>query len=241
MNTNVPAARHAQDPELKSGILKRAAQVFITTFIQAAILFLAAGQLAWSWAWVWLAIYTVGVAVTAVFMFTYSPQTIAERGKAAGAKDWDKRIGGAWALAHFLFTPLVAGFDHRNGWSGGQSPAFHLAGALAFSLGFSLFSWAMVSNTFFTAVVRLQPERGQRVCRHGPYRYLRHPGYLGAIVMSLGLAILLGSLWALIPAGLAVALMVLRTVYEDRTLRVELPGYEEYAQEVRFRLLPGVW
>jgi protein-S-isoprenylcysteine O-methyltransferase Ste14 len=94
---------------------------------------------------------------------------------------------------------------------------------------------------YFTAAVRIQEERGQTVCKDGPYRFVRHPGYVGANLQSLGTPLLLGSLWAFIPAILAVVLMVTRTALEDRTLQAELPGYSAYTQEVKYRLLPGIW
>jgi protein-S-isoprenylcysteine O-methyltransferase Ste14 len=101
--------------------------------------------------------------------------------------------------------------------------------------------WALSSNAFFVATVRIQADRGQTVVSGGPYRYVRHPGYLGSILLHLGVPFLLGSLWALIPGFVAVLVMVVRTALEDRTLRAELSGYEEYAERVRYRLLPGVW
>jgi protein-S-isoprenylcysteine O-methyltransferase Ste14 len=112
---------------------------------------------------------------------------------------------------------------------------------IGFVLGLALFSWAMFSNTFFSSAVRIQQERGHAVCNTGPYRFVRHPGYVGAILQSLVMPLMLNSLWAFIPAGLAVLLMVVRTALEDKTLQEELQGYTEYAHRVRYRLLPGVW
>ena len=104
-----------------------------------------------------------------------------------------------------------------------------------------MFGWAMTTNAFFSTAVRIQSDRGHTVCRSGPYRFVRHPGYVGAILMSLGTPLLLGSAWALIPAAAAMVLMVLRTHLEDDTLRAELPGYEDYAHDVRYRLVPRLW
>jgi protein-S-isoprenylcysteine O-methyltransferase Ste14 len=104
-----------------------------------------------------------------------------------------------------------------------------------------LLLWAMVVNRFFSKSVRIQRERSHRVVSVGPYRYVRHPGYVGWILMSAAVPVILGSLWALVPAGLAVAGMMVRTALEDRLLRADLEGYEEYAVKVRSRLLPGIW
>ena len=89
--------------------------------------------------------------------------------------------------------------------------------------------------------MRIQSERGHTVCTTGPYGFVRHPGYVGFIVGSLAAALLLGSLWALVPAAFAGVLIVLRTAVEDRTLRAGLAGYADYARDVRYRLLPGIW
>ena len=99
----------------------------------------------------------------------------------------------------------------------------------------------MAANAFFSTMVRIQHDRGHAVATGGPYRFVRHPGYVGAMLFTVAVPVMLGSWWALIPAGLAVPLYVLRTVLEDRTLHEELPGYAEYAQGTRYRLLPGVW
>ncbi|MBU0705027.1 MAG: isoprenylcysteine carboxylmethyltransferase family protein, partial [Chloroflexi bacterium] len=104
-----------------------------------------------------------------------------------------------------------------------------------------LFTWGMTANKFFSTSVRIQEERGHTVASEGPYRYVRHPGYVGYIIALFATALALGSLWALVPAVLATCLFVVRTALEDRTLQKELAGYKEYAQQVRYRLLPGVW
>ena len=119
--------------------------------------------------------------------------------------------------------------------------AIHLGGLLANILGYALFLWAMVSNAYFAEGVRIQEERGHRVATDGPYRYVRHPGYAGAIVAGMATPFLLGSLWALIPAVISAILYIVRTGLEDRTLMEELPGYREYAQQTCYRLLPGAW
>jgi protein-S-isoprenylcysteine O-methyltransferase Ste14 len=98
-----------------------------------------------------------------------------------------------------------------------------------------------MENRFFSGTVRLQPERGQRVVSSGPYRWIRHPGYAGGLLVYLATPIFLDSIWACLPAILLTALLVLRTALEDRFLQDELAGYREYAGRVRYRLVPGVW
>jgi protein-S-isoprenylcysteine O-methyltransferase Ste14 len=108
-----------------------------------------------------------------------------------------------------------------------------LAGGLVF--------WTVSVNTFLSRHVRIQDDRNQQTVTRGPYRWIRHPMYLGVIVLMLGIPLVLASLWALVPGGLIGILFVVRTALEDRTLQAELPGYREYAQKVRFRLFPGIW
>lgn len=235
------SAEQQRDADLKAGVRKRFMQVFITLAIQAAILFLAAGRLDWVWAWIYIGIYLVGVAINAAFMLRYSPETIAERGEPRGMKDWDRIVGGLWAMLDFVFMLLVAGLDARFGWTRQVALALHITGAVAFALGSALFSWAMISNAYFSTVVRIQEERGHAVYTTGPYRFVRHPGYVGAIIQSFALPLIFGSFWALIPGVLAALLMVVRTALEDGTLQEELEGYKDYARRVRYRLLRGVW
>jgi protein-S-isoprenylcysteine O-methyltransferase Ste14 len=140
-----------------------------------------------------------------------------------------------------LAVLVICGLDERFGWSPPLSLAVHVLGAAGFVLGQLLFTWAMASNVFFSTMVRLQAERGQAVASSGPYRYVRHPGYVGYTVAALGNALLLGSLWGLVPAAVVGVGMVVRTALEDRTLQEQLEGYKEYAQRVRYRLVPGIW
>ncbi len=229
-------------PALRAGILARAGEIGITFVLQAAVLFLTAGTLAWGWAWLYLGIYLVTVGINATVLLRTSPATIAERGHAGpGVKRWDAVLSGAWALTYFLLLLIVAGLDRRLGWTGDLRASVQVLGAVVFAAGLALFSWAMVVNAYFSTLVRIQQERGHAVCTDGPYAVIRHPGYLGAIAQSLGVPLLLGSLPALAPGVLAAALMIARTVLEDRTLQAELPGYAAYARQVRSRLLPGIW
>jgi len=101
--------------------------------------------------------------------------------------------------------------------------------------------WAMSANAYLSTMVRIQDDRGHQVVTTGPYRYVRHPMYVGTIFFGLCMPLFLGSWWTFVPCGLIVILFIIRTALEDRTLRDELPGYAEYAERVRYRLLPGVW
>ena len=228
-------------PKIAAGIAARLGQIVIGFIFEAVVLFLAAGTLNWVWAWVFLGIYLISVSINSAFMMRTSPETIAERGRPGEMKDWDKVVSGLWSVAQFLLLPAVAGLDVRFGWTQGLSTAWHITGIVVFAAGLGLFGWAMITNAFFSTAVRIQSERGQTVCRSGPYRFVRHPGYVGTILQSIGIPFLLGSWWALIAGITAAALIILRTAFEDRTLLAELPGYQDFAKEIRYRLVPGVW
>jgi protein-S-isoprenylcysteine O-methyltransferase Ste14 len=155
-------------------------------------------------------------------------------------KSWDRKIIRIYVL--FLAAlPIIAGLDAvRFHWSH-VSLALNLVGFCGLVLTALLVFWVMKENTFASSVVRIQKDRGQRVCTTGPYAYVRHPMYIAIILLMLCLPAALGSLFAFIPAVIIAGLFVLRTSLEDRTLKEELPGYTEYAQKVRFRLIPGLW
>ena len=241
MNTKSEIPPTENHPNLAAGIVMRFGAIAIVFVLQAVILFLAAGRLNWTWAWVYLGICLVSVSINGTFMLRTSPETIAERGRPKETKDWDKVVSGLWSLALFLVLPLVAALDVRFGWTRELSAAWHIAGAVVLAVGLGLGGWAMIANAYFSTAVRIQSDRGQTVCRTGPYRFVRHPGYVGFILQSLGIPFLLGSLWALIPGITAAALMIIRTSFEDRMLQAELPGYRDFVQEVRYRLVPGIW
>ena len=241
MKINSLTATDQRQPALAEGIFRRLRQITVVFTFQAVVLFLAAGRMEWPWAWVFLLICIVSVSINAIIMLRTSPQTIAERGAARETKGWDKIVGGLWSVSVFLAVPLVAGLDARSGWTQGLSAACNIASAVALASGLGFAGWAMISNAFFSTAVRIQRDRGQTVCRSGPYRYVRHPGYAGFILQSLATPFLLGSVWALIPGLVAAALMVARTSFEDRMLQNELDGYLEFALEVRYRLIPGCW
>jgi protein-S-isoprenylcysteine O-methyltransferase Ste14 len=228
-------------PNLAADIAARVGTIAFFVVLQAVVLFLAAGRLDWTWAWVYLGICLLSIAINGMFLLRTSPETIAERGRPQATQNWDKVIGGLWALVLYLILPLVAGLDARYGWTGELSAVWNLAGAVVLAAGLELGGWAMIANAYFSTAVRIQSDRGQTVCSSGPYRFVRHPGYVGFILQSLGTPLLLGSWWALLPGLTAVALIVIRTILEDRLLQAELAGYPEYTRQVRYRLVPGVW
>jgi protein-S-isoprenylcysteine O-methyltransferase Ste14 len=236
--SHTPVDPGEMESSLANAVMKRMLQVLLTYLVLAASLLLSSGDLSWVWAWACLA---VGLGILVLNVLILPAELIAERGHPRdNVKHWDKVLTSIASLAT-LAVPIVAGLDQRYKWSPQLIPAIHLIGLASFALGQGLFSWAMASNEYFSTAVRIQMERGHTVATGGPYRFIRHPGYTGYSVSFLAMPLALGSLWALIPAALTACLLVVRTSLEDRTLRDELPGYEEYSERVRYRLLPGVW
>ena len=212
------------------------------TFALAAVwvggLFGSAGTLRWPAAWAYVALVGAGVLAHGAYVARRNPALVARRRTIGpGTKGWDK----AWLAVFWLLMvlcPAVAGLDLRHG--GPAMPAWLWpAGAAAFAAGLSVSAWAMGANPHFEGTVRIQEDH--RVVDTGPYRWLRHPGYLGLVLWALSTPLLLLSWWGLVPAALTAAWVVVRTALEDRFLRSELPGYEGYAARVRWRLVPGVW
>lgn len=227
--------------DIARGVTRWLSKQAFFLILLAVILFVSAGRLAWWQGWLQVGLYVAVVAAQALILIPTHPEVIAERsGYQKGSKGWDVLIAGLAAALLPIVAWVVAGLDARRGWSV-MAPALTLIGAAAWLLGYALLIWAMASNPFFSVTVRIQDERGHQVMSGGPYRLVRHPGYVGAILFQLVTPLLLGSWWAMIPSALAALLYVVRTALEDRTLRAELPGYEAYTQRTRYRLLPGVW
>lgn len=208
------------------------------------VLFVAAGRLDWWQAWAVVIAAIFFALLSRLILWRQDPALLSERAQYTRHEDvpgWDRVLLPLISLAGPLLIWLVAGLDQRWGWSPPIALTWQLAALLALILAYAFGTWAMVVNKFFSAVVRIQTERSHTVVSSGPYQFVRHPGYAGGIITNLAMAILLGSLWALIPAGLTVSATILRTAFEDSMLRTQLAGYAAYADRVRYRLLPGVW
>ncbi len=208
------------------------------------ILFMCGGDFSWWQAWVYTLLIVAAGVGGRISGERRHPGLMAERQSGEsiqGAKAWDKVLAPLMALSISFPLVIVAGLDHRFGWS----PVFPLwlivLGIFLTALGYAVSAWAFIENRFFSSVVRIQKDRGHAVCDSGPYRIVRHPSYAGNVLALPGIVLALGSLWTLIPAAVALVIAVIRTALEDRTLQEELPGYQEYAQRVRYRLFPGIY
>ena len=224
--------------DTRKNLLKRLIQVIMQIVLFAVLLFVSAGRLVWYWAWIYLGTYIVIITINA---FILPKDLIEERGKSKeNVKKWDRVI-----MTLNIFPALgllvVAGLNCRFGWSPKMDSWIQAVALVLMILGSVFFTWAMLSNHFFSTVVRIQFDRSHQVATGGPYNYIRHPGYVGFIVINLATPLILGSLWALIPGAIMAVLFIIRTALEDSTLQKELEGYKEYAQKVKYRLIPGIW
>jgi len=205
------------------------------------LLFTTAGTLRWWNGWLFVLAYSA-LVVSLTGFFSKSPELVNERMTAGKrAKTWDRWLFALIAAVLPLLATALAGLDRRLAWTG-QLPVPIVMLAFGMMVASSvLTSWAMRVNAFFSSHARIQDDRGQTVVSAGPYRFVRHPGYTGAIIFNLAGPILLSSLPALFVGIAMLLLFVVRTVLEDRMLQAGLTGYREYAAKVRFRLVPFVW
>lgn len=228
--------------ETRRGVMRWALSGLVAKAVLALVLMLSAGRWDWAQGWAYVAVMLAFDLATTAVVLPRSRELLAERAQLkADTKRWDKLTVRLVALYLPMATWVLAGLDERFGWlpevpAGVQA----LAGALVV-LGYAIVVWAMAANAYFSTTARIQTERGHTVATGGPYALVRHPGYVGAIMFGLALPLMLGSLWAMLPAVAGAALYVVRTELEDRMLQQELKGYADYARSVRYRLLPGIW
>jgi protein-S-isoprenylcysteine O-methyltransferase Ste14 len=236
-NADEPKLVQAASPRQWIGL------VVVYLFIPLVLL-VCGGDFGWWQAWGYTLLIVAAGPGGRVWAELRHPGLMAERQnmeKAQSAKAWDKVLAPLMALSVSFPLVIVAGLDHRFGWT----PVFPLwlivLGFLLISIGYAFAAWALAENRFFSSVVRIKAERGHVVCDSGPYRIVRHPGYAGNLLALPGMVLALSSMWTLVPVAVALIIAVIRTTLEDRTLQDELPGYRDYARRVRYRLIPGIY
>lgn len=193
----------------------------------------------WAYAFLSLGSFVIGRGLVAL----HNPDLFIERAnyaKQEGGKSWDKILSPLVAFGSGLIA-FVAGLDMRFGWSNAFGLPVEIIALVIMLAGLVLANYALIKNRFFSGIVRIQADRGHVVVSTGPYRWIRHPGYSGTLLAFLTIPFFLDSVWAVIPAVIISIILVIRTALEDKTLKEELDGYPEYAQQVRYRLVPGIW
>jgi protein-S-isoprenylcysteine O-methyltransferase Ste14 len=227
-----------------SSIIQRMlVQTVIWLTVTGAILFASAGTLDWPQAWILLAAYGGLGLLSGLAISRHDPELLRERMRGPiqkGQKSWDKVLLSIF-FALWMTQYVVCGLDAVRFHLSDVPLWLQVAGALAIALGYYAFHVVMMTNTFAAPVVKIQSERKHQVISTGPYAYVRHPMYAGAVLMILGTPLLLGSWYGLIWAAAMILLLSVRAVLEEDTLKAELEGYAAYAAHVRYRLVPGIW
>jgi protein-S-isoprenylcysteine O-methyltransferase Ste14 len=214
----------------------------VLTVLWLAGIFGAAGTLNWVRGWVYVALNGGGMAAVGILLRRFNPELLEARmrWRRKDTKPFDRIFMAVYAPLAYLQN-VVAGVDAvRYRWSSVPVEWAYVGAALLF-LGYVLVARVMVVNQHAETTVRIQKDRGHTVVSAGPYRWVRHPMYVGMMLMHLGAPLILGSLWALALTGVIVPLVVWRTALEDRTLQRELEGYREYASKTPYRLVPNLW
>jgi protein-S-isoprenylcysteine O-methyltransferase Ste14 len=207
----------------------------------AVSMFLPAGTWAWDRGWLFVLVFMAAATLASMYLWRVNPEIYVARSRFhKGTKRWDACLLSLLVPSMIAIFVVAALDDGRFHWWPVPSWVCGLGYAMLL-VAFRLIAWAEAVNKFFEPTVRIQTDRGHKVIDNGPYAIVRHPGYVSACLLFVGIALCLGSLWALIPAGISSLLLILRTRWEDQTLQAELTGYKQYAERVRYRLIPGIW
>lgn len=230
-----------EDKLTKSGIKAFLAPIR-WIIVTGLVFFLTSGEINILRAWIYIGIYAIGGLIIGVTLLKKSPRLLNDRGKMQeGTKQFDKYIILTYFLFAIVITPFVAGIDRRFNLIE-LLPSFYLYIGIILYIFSTIFSiWPMLHNPFFEGTIRIQREKNHNVIDTGPYKIVRHPGYLGMLLGSISLPLALGSLLAFIPLVIMIILIFIRTYYEDTTLQKELTGYSEYCKEVKYRIIPFIW
>jgi len=249
MNTNESRTLPGQATQKGSDAQATVAvRLVLVVIILVALWGFVSGQWARPLPWVFLGVYVIVGLIVPALAVKMDQEFLEDRTQIKeGVQKWDKPIVIVGSLYVPLGLVLMAALDARFGWTLSPEginpiPVWVQIVAIALSaLGYLFSVWASAANKFYARFVRIQEDRGHTVVDRGPYRYVRHPGYAGLILFLLASAPALGSLWTLIPSGLFLVALVIRTALEDRFLQGKLDGYKEYARRTRYRLIPGIW
>ncbi len=213
---------------------------YIGVIIFAVAIFIAGGRLFYWQAWLYLILAVFGTTISHILTPKDSNLTVERATRTKEGEGWDRKLLGLFFFIN-LSSFIVAGLDSgRFGWSG-QLPIFVIViGVVLMVTGQVIYALARRENAFFSSTVRIEENRIHEVCQTGPYRFVRHPGYLGMILSVTGFPLIMESYWTFVPVLLSVALLVVRTNLEDRFLLARLDKYSEYSKRVKYKLFPGL-
>ncbi|MBY5316853.1 isoprenylcysteine carboxylmethyltransferase family protein [Rhizobium leguminosarum] len=213
----------------------------VTIAVMFAALFWPADTIDWPRGWIFLGLFLALTCVAFIWIWRTNPELFAARSRyQKGTKPWDAVVATLTIMLFAAILPIGALDDGRFHWAP-QPEWVVLIGYILMISGYLGLTWAQSVNRHFETTVRIQTDRDHKVIDTGPYAIIRHPGYATALVLVFGMALSLGSLYALIPAGLIVIVLFGRTLGEEAELRKGLEGYADYMERVRWRWIPGVW
>ena len=216
----------------------------VSPIFLGGLLFLAAGRIDLPTVWVFLCVSTITLTIATIIMWVHDPELLNQRGawkKKTDAKRWDRFVVYMFGVIGYYVQYIVIGLDvGRFEWSQLGIP-YVVTGLTFYVVGASIVYWSMYVNKHFETTVRIQTDRGHTVITDGPYKIVRHPGYVGAILWAIGTPLAMGSLYGIIPGAIASLALIVRTHFEDKTLQEELAGYTAYAKKTHYKLLPGIW
>ena len=214
---------------------------FIAPILMALLFFLAAGGFDHWRAWIYYALFLILSVTISFILYRKSPELLYHRNSLkSDAKGWDKFLMPAAVLTGFHLQSIVMGLDARF-----QLSEIHVVfmglGIILYILSFLLAAWAMTENQHFEANVRIQNDRNHKVISSGPYKHVRHPGYVSFILSSISIPLIVGTAFGLINAIIGCILILIRTAKEDNLLKRELAGYLDYSRKVKYKIAPGIW
>ncbi|WIV12730.1 isoprenylcysteine carboxylmethyltransferase family protein [Proteiniborus sp. MB09-C3] len=224
----------------KSGI-NYLIRVAFQIIIGAILFFVSSGTLKNHRGWVYFIVYAISTVLGVLYLSKHNPEVLNERAKERNnTEQWDNILLKIYVALAFFVIYIIAGFDIRFGWS--SISVLCMYPALAIVILSSLFAiWAMKENTNFEATSRIQSDRIQNICESGPYKIVRHPGYLAIILWAVAIPFVFGSIYMMIPSFLISVIIVIRTYLEDEMLKKKLVGYVEYSNGTKYRLIPYIW
>jgi protein-S-isoprenylcysteine O-methyltransferase Ste14 len=230
-------------PDVSRGaVIQAFVSLAVTLLVMGVALFFSAGTLQWAHGLWFMAVFLLFTLIAMTWLWRVNPEIFVARRRPTGpgTKGWDLVL--LWILLGSYFATLIVAAldDGRFHWAPAP-PWAVLVGYALLLVGYLGSGWAQAVNRHFEPSVRIQSDRDHHVITTGPYAYVRHPGYIFGIILTFGIALALGSLWALLPALLIVVVLAIRTNLEDETLRRELPGYAEFAARVRYKWILGIW
>jgi protein-S-isoprenylcysteine O-methyltransferase Ste14 len=206
----------------------------------AGLVFLAAWTLDYWQAWVFLAVFSGSALAITLYLMKNDPKLLERRMNPGPAAEKEKtqKIIQIVATVSFISAIAFPALDHRFGWSAVPA-SVAIAGNVLVALGFLVIFFVFKENTFTSGVIEVDPD--QKVVSAGPYALVRHPMYTGALIMLAGVPLALGSWWGLVPVVLLALAIIWRLLDEEKFLAAKLPGYREYQDQVRYRLVPLLW